>query len=79
MHCLTGDVVSLHNKEQTTFIQVFSLGAVLCISYALCYFIHELMKACCLDPQIRRPPGTSVLLTLCLSATSPAAAPSQRV
>lgn len=49
------------------------------ISNALCYFIDEMMKTCCLDPQIRRPPGTSVLLTLCLSAISPAAALLQRV
>lgn len=43
-----------------------------------CYFTDEVMKPRCLDPQIRRPPGTSVLLTLCLSATSPAAALWQR-
>lgn len=54
-------------------------SGVLCFSNVLCYFIDEMMEVCCFDPQIRRPPGTSVLLILCLSATSPAAALSQKV
>lgn len=68
----------IHWKVSTQVLFNCSSSGLFCV-FQTCYFIDEMMEMCCFDPQIRRPPGTSVLLILCLSAISPAAALSQKL